>query len=131
MRLGIIVLPLLATIVKATVCPLRIESTVRGSTVKHLFDAKFTSANVIRINATSAFSCIHRCLKECLCYHANYKAIDALAFSCELVKYAKCGTTNGVLAREGAGWSSVKLKKVSAASLHESFDVKSFQNSVE
>ena len=104
---------LLTVAVTATVCPVRFEIETKQASSEYYWDARFTSSNVITVTTQSAIQCIQRCLKECLCYHANYKAIKARAWECQLVSYSECGVKSGVRIEDDTGWSAVKLMKVS------------------
>ena len=98
--------------VTATTCPVKLEIENRQASTEYILDARFTSSNITNITTTSAVNCIQRCLKECLCYHANYKATSANRWMCQLVSYSKCGVRNGIRSENDNGWSAVKLVKV-------------------
>ena len=96
----------------ATVCQVKVEIETKQASTEYTFDVRHTSSNIINIRTESPVTCIQRCLRECLCYHANYKAIDKASWVCELVSYSACGVQSGVRIESGKGWSAVKLSKV-------------------
>jgi len=102
---------LLTAAVTATVCPVKYEIETRQASNEYYWDARFTSSNVVTVTTQSAVQCIQRCLKECLCYHANYKASKARTWECQLVTYSECGVKSGVRIEDDVGWSGVKLMK--------------------
>ena len=103
-----------------TVCPQRNESS-RQVLTKSYADKRYTSYSIKIGKVGSLVHCYQKCLAECLCYFANYKATSSGFDVCELVKYASCGLKSGVILQDASGWIATKFGRVSQFLVHELF----------